>query len=186
MTTTTPTASSLFDLAGDAMALQRQIAELAEQLHSDDGAIDPDVSESLEALLLEESGSREALQRKADAYCWVISQLRGQAAYRKAESDRLRDLADADARRADALQERLLSALAAVDADATRWSLPAHEITSRKTEIVVVDPDADLPPELTREKRVIQPDKTAIKAAIKAGRVIPGAELVKGRSWSIR
>jgi len=189
-TTTRPTeAPSLFTLAGEAMTLQRQISELAEGLHTEDGDLDPDASQALEGLLLSEAGNREALQRKADAYCWVIAQLRAQAAYRRAESDRLRDLADVDARRADALQERLLAALAGIDPDATRWSLPAHELSSRRTESVVIDPDldpADLPPVFVREKRSLQPDRAAIKAALKAGQTVPGAELVTGRSWSIR
>jgi hypothetical protein len=189
--TTTPLpveapAPSLFALAGEAMALQRQISELAEGLHTEDGDLNTDTAGALEALLLSEAGNREALQRKADAYCWVIAQLRAQAAYRRAESDRLRDLADVDARRADALQERLLAALAGIDPDATRWSLPAHELTSRRTESVAIDPDAELPPEFLRERRTYAPDKTALKAALKAGQAVPGAELVTGRSWSIR
>ena len=193
MTTTTPripeAAPSLFALAGEAMALQRQINELAEQLHTDDGDLDGATAQTLEALLLSEAGNREALNRKADAYCWVIAQLQAQAAYRRAESDRLRDLAEVDARRADALQERLLAALAAIDPDATRWSLPTHEITSRRTESVVINPGldiADLPFECIRERRTSQPDRAAIKAALKAGQRIPGAELIQRRAWSIR
>lgn len=189
--TTTPRpaeapAPSLFTLAGEAMSLQRQIGELAEGLHTEDGELDTDVSRALEGLLLSEAGNREALERKADAYCWVIAQLRAQAAYRRAESDRLRNLADTDARRADALQDRLITALAACDPRETHWSLPTHELTSRRTESITIDPDADLPPEFIRERRTFAPDKTAIKAALKAGQAVPGAELVTGRSWSIR
>lgn len=188
--TTTPrpaeAAPSLFTLAGEAMSLQRQIGELAEGLHTEDGDLDADAAGALEGLLLAEAGNREALQRKADAYCWVIAQLRAQAAYRRAESDRLRDLADTDARRADALQDRLITALAACDPRETHWSLPTHELTSRRTESITIDPDADLPPEFIRVRRTFAPDKTAIKAALKAGQAVPGAELVTGRSWSIR
>lgn len=187
MTTTAPRpAPSLFALAGEAMALQQEIAALAEQLRTDDGEIDADASEALEALLLDEADNREALQRKADAYCWVIANLRAQAAYRRAESDRLRDLAEGDAHRAEALQERMLAVLGRLDPDATRWSLPTHELTSRRTESVALDPDADLPPEFVRERRSYAPDKALIKAALKAGQAIPGAELVQARSWSIR
>ena len=84
------------DLGGEALALQAQISELAEQLGGDD---DTGAIKQLEALLLAEEGNRQALEAKADAYCWVISQQRAQAAYRRAEADRLRDLADADAAR---------------------------------------------------------------------------------------
>lgn len=190
-TTNRPTeiqAPSLFALTSEATGLQRQIAELAEQLHFDDGDgdIDPDTAQALEALLLADATNREALERKADAYCWVIGRLRAQAAYRRAESDRLRDLADADARRADGLEERMLTALAAIDPDATSWSLPTHEITSRRMQSVVIDPDADLPEAYIRERRSYAPDKAAIKAALKAGETITGAELVQSRSWRIR
>lgn len=187
MTTTAPRpAESLFALTGEASVIQARIAELAEQLHTDDGDLDASTGEALERLLLDEASNREALQQKADAYCWVIDRLRAQAAYRRAESDRLRDLAEVDARRAEGLQERLLTALAHVDPDATRWSLPAHELTSRRTEAVSLDPDADLPAEFLRERRTWAPDRTALKAALKAGQLIPGAELVQSRSWSIR
>lgn len=184
-----PAPASLFALGGEALALQAEITALAERLDPDLGdEFDPEIVAALEALLLAEEGNREALYRKADAYCWVIGRLQAQAAYRRAESDRLRDLADDDSRRADALRDKLIDVLSRLQPDDTSFSLPAHELRSRRTESVVIDPDldlADLPPELLRERRTVQPDKAAIKAALRAGRAVPGAELVQGRSWSI-
>jgi len=62
----------------------------------------------LEAALLAEEGNKAALAAKADATCWVIEHLRGQAAYRQQQAKRLSDLARSDAGRADALEESLV------------------------------------------------------------------------------
>jgi len=46
----------------------------------------------LEAVLLAEEGNKQALAAKADATCWVIEHLRGQAAYRQQQAKRLAEL----------------------------------------------------------------------------------------------
>ena len=69
--------------------------------------------------------------------------------------------------------------------NATRFSFPNHELSSRKTQAVEIADEAALPPEWLTVKTTTQPDKTAIKAAIKAGQQIPGAQLLTRRSWRI-
>ena len=202
--------TSLFALTGDALLLQRQIDDTAERLFSEDPADVAAATEALEQLITAEASNRQALASKADAWCWVIDSLRSQATARREHATRLRELADHAKRRAEALQDQLVAALGRVDPDATKWELPEHRITSRKTTAVELDPDLapeDLPEQFRRVKTTTSVDKPAIKDAITeaiklataelpsdeaaamaaelAATFIDGAQLVERRSWRI-
>ncbi|NQW38646.1 MAG: siphovirus Gp157 family protein, partial [Cyanobacteria bacterium] len=90
-----------------------------------------------------------------------------------------------DAGRADALEESLIFVLTQLQPAATRFSFPDHELTSRKSQAVLIDDDEALDHEWLAIKTTSQPDKTAIKEALKAGRHIEGAQLLTRRSWRI-
>ena len=62
---------------------------------------------------------------------------------------------------------------------------PNHELSSRKSQAVVIDDEQALEPEWLTVKTTSQPDKAAIKEALKAGQQIPGAQLLSRRSWRI-
>jgi hypothetical protein len=132
-----------------------------------------------------EEGNREALARKADATCWVIDHLRAQGSYRQQQAKRLVELAKCDQRRADALETTLVFVLTRLQPAATRFSFPHHELTSRRSEAVEISAEEELAPEWLRVTTDTAPDKGAIKAALKAGQQIQGAQLVAQRSWSI-
>jgi hypothetical protein len=181
--------TTLFDLTGEALHLQRQINESAELLFSNDPDEVAAATMALENLISAESDNRRQVEAKADAWCWVIDHIRAQAAARAAHAQRLQDLATSAQQQADALQERLIAALQKLAPDETRWELPEHKITSRFTASVQLDPDvelADLPEAFRRIKITCTADKTAIAAALKAGTQINGAALVHRRSWSIK
>lgn len=179
--------TTLFDLTGEALHLQRQINESAELLFSDDPDEAAAATAELEALIAFESGNRRALESKADAWCWVIDHMRAQADARAMHAQRLKDLATSAQQQADALQERLIAALQKVAPDETRWELPEHKITSRRSQAVEVVADAvDLPVQFRRMKTTYSADKTAIAAALKGGAQIEGVALVERRSWSIK
>jgi hypothetical protein len=179
--------ATLFDLTGEALHLQRQINQSAELLFSDDPDEAAAATAELEALIAFESGNRRALESKADAWCWVIDHMRAQADARAAHAQRLKDLATSAQQQADALQERLIAALQKVAPDETRWELPEHKITSRKTTAVDLTAMAwNLPEQFQRVKTTVTADKTALAAALKGGAQIEGAALVERRSWSIK
>jgi hypothetical protein len=177
---------SLWQLGIEAQELTTTIGQLAQLLEADD---DDDTRSQalaeLEATLLAEAHNKTALAAKADATCWVIEHLRGQAAYRQQQAKRLNALATGDAHRAAALEDSLVLVLTRLQPNATRFSFPNHELSSRKTQAVEIADEAALPPEWLTVKTTTQPDKTAIKAAIKAGQQIPGAQLLTRRSWRI-
>jgi len=176
---------SLWQLGIEAQELTTAIAQLAEQLEAEEEDTRNRALAELEAALLAEEGNRQALSAKADATCWVIEHLRAQAAYRQQQAKRLTDLARGDSGRADALEESLVLVLTRLQPSATRFSFPNHELTSRRSEAVEIgDPEA-LDPQWLVVKTTSQPDKAAIKSALKAGHAIDGAQLLCRRSWRI-
>ncbi|MEI7952350.1 MAG: siphovirus Gp157 family protein [Synechococcaceae cyanobacterium ELA182] len=175
---------SLWQLGIEAQELTTTIGQLAEQLEADDDTRAQALAE-LEAALLAEEHNKAALSAKADATCWVIEHLRGQAAYRQQQAKRLTELSRSDGSRADALEDSLVLVLTRLQPSATRFSFPNHELTSRKSQAVEIDDEEALPSEWLAHKTTSQPDKAAIKEALKAGHLIPGAQLVSRRSWRI-
>ncbi|WP_254932360.1 siphovirus Gp157 family protein [Cyanobium sp. BA20m-14] len=176
---------SLWQLGIEAQELTTAVSQLAEQLETDDPEQRASALAELEAALLAEEGNKAALAAKADATCWVIEHLRAQAAYRQQQAKRLADLARSDAGRADALEESLIFVLTQLQPSASRFSFPNHELSSRKSQVVVIDDEDALDAEWLAIKTTSQPDKAAIKEALKAGRQITGAQLLTRRSWRI-
>ena len=176
---------SLWQLGIEAQELTTAIGQLAEQLEADDEAARAQALGELEAALLAEEGNKQALAAKADATCWVIEHLRGQAAYRQQQAKRLTELSRSDASRADALEDSLVLVLTRLQPTSTRFSFPNHELTSRKSQAVEIDDEDALDPQWLAVTTSSKPDKAAIKEALKAGRLIPGAQLISRRSWRI-
>ncbi|WP_411877219.1 hypothetical protein [Vulcanococcus limneticus] len=116
---------SLWQLGIEAQELTTAIGQLAEQLEVDDPEQRCRALAELEAALLAEEGNKKSLAAKADATCWVIEHLRGQAAYRQQQAKRLMELARGDAGRADALEESLVLVLTRLQPSATRFSFPS-------------------------------------------------------------
>jgi len=176
--------ASLWQLGIEAQELTTTISQLAEQLEADDDTRAQALAE-LEAALLAEEGNKAALTAKADATCWVIEHLRGQAAYRQQQAKRLTELSRSDASRADALEDSLVLVLTRLQPKATRFSFPNHELSSRKSQAVEIDDEDALDPQWLSFSTTSKPDKAAIKEALKAGGEIIGAQLVSRRSWRI-
>ena len=178
--------ASLWQLGIEAQELTTAIGQLAEKLEAD-GDTRAQALAELEAALLAEEGNKHALAAKADATCWVIEHLRGQAAYRQQQAKRLTELSRSDASRADALEESLVLVLVLtrLQPSATRFSFPNHELSSRKSQAVEIDDQEALTPEWLTVTTTSKPDKAAIKEGLKAGRHIEGAQLLSRRSWRI-
>jgi multidrug resistance efflux pump len=179
-------APSLWQLGLESQELNRQVENLALLLDSDDDEQRQAALTELEALLAADEGQRAALERKADAYCWVIENLRGQAAYRKQQAQRLSDLAAADGARADRLEAALITVLTRLQPNATAFTLPNHQISSRRSQGLVIEEEEAVPDAFMRIKTSTAVDKAAIKAALKLGQQVPGARLEERRSWSIK
>ena len=180
-----PLGVSLWQLGIEAQDLTASIALLAEQLESDEPEQRQLALAELEAALLAEEGNKAALAAKADATCWVIEHLRGQAAYRSQQAKRLQELSRSDVSRAESLEESLVSVLTRLQPAANKFSFPNHELSSRKSQAVEIIKEEVLAAEWLVIKTSSQPDKAAIKEALKAGIEVIGAQLLNRRSWRI-
>jgi hypothetical protein len=176
---------SLWQLGIEAQELTTAIAQLAGRLETDEPEERQQVLAELEAALLADEGNKAAIAAKADATCWVIEHLRGQAAYRQQQAKRLTALAASDNGRADDLETSLVLVLTRLQPKSTRFSFPNHELRSTRSQAVDIAENAQLAPEWLTVTTTTKPDKTAIKAAIKAGQQIPGAQLLSRRTWRI-
>jgi len=176
---------SLWQLGIEAQELTTAIGQLAERLETDDPDVRQQALAELEAALLADEGNKAAIAAKADATCWVIEHLRGQATYRQQQAKRLTALAAGDNGRADDLETSLVLVLTRLEPKSTRFSFPNHELTSRKSQAVEIDDEEALDPQWLAVTTTTKPDKAAIKEAIKAGQQIPGAQLLSRRLWRI-
>jgi hypothetical protein len=176
---------SLWQLGIEAQEFTTAIAQLAERLEADEPEERQQVLGELEAALLADEGNKAAIAAKADATCWVIEHLRGQAAYRQQQAKRLSALAAGDNGRADDLETSLVLVLTRLQPKSTRFSFPNHELRSTRSQAVDIAENAQLDPQWLTVTTTTKPDKTAIKAAIKAGQEIPGAQLLSRRTWRI-
>jgi hypothetical protein len=202
-----PRGPSLWELGAELQAETRWIAQLAERLHTDDEADHAQAVTDLEECLAAEEGHREALERKANAVCWVIGRLRGDADYHQGQAKRFTALARSGASRADSLESSLLAVLTRLSPSSTSFRLLDHKLTSRTADSVVIDDPEAIPPELVTVSTNKAPDKASIKERIKAviakaiaglpqeqaaplafslaSTAVPGARLLKRRHWSI-
>lgn len=182
----------IYGAAIDLSAVAGEMGSLAEMLYDDDPEVVEQATADLEALLLAEESGKTSLVERCDQALALADVLIGQAALRRAQSNRLQALAQADEALIEKLQAVSIKVLRLAHPNDTRISLPMHEIRSRSSEAVVIDDDETsctyvdlekLPRELQRVK--IEPDKTAIKAFLKAGGRYAGLSLEKRRNWSV-
>ena len=178
--------TTLWSLGIESQEIASRIEALARRLESDDEDEHSRVIADLEALLLEEEGNKKALAAKADATCWVIDRLRGQAAYRLEQAARLESLADKDEAKANSLESKLIHILTRLSPDAKRFSLQNHEIMSRKSTRVNICDENLIPEIYVRYKTSSFVDKTSIKQAIKNGEHVPGATVTNQINWTIK
>lgn len=173
------------------MAVERQLisgklAIAAEQLGSDDPAEIEEATALLESYLAEEEANESAMLAKADNICYYIASIEAKAEFLAAESKRIKEREEAERKRAERLKSNMLRILTTLNPEQRKFSLPLHELVSRTTESIdIEDPDL-IPEDLFRTTVRREPDKTQIKAAIKGGVDVPGAQLVRKTSWSIK
>ena len=145
-----------------------------------DAATDPETGEINEDIYAEFEALQMEKDEKVENIALWIKDLKSDADAIKAEAKTLTDRAKAAENKA----ERLKAFLTDVLAGAT-FKTPRVAISYRNTEAVeIIDVDR-VPPEFLRLKDP-EVDKTAVKAAIKEGRLVPGCGLQAKRSTIIK
>lgn len=135
-------------------------------------------------------GEAWPLELKAQNYGFVIRNLQATAGAIKEAEKQMADRRKAIEKRADALLERLKTGLEI--AGVQKLDTPHFALTIKKNPPSVdVWDERQIPADLMRTPEpppppVPVPDKVAIKEAIKAGRDVPGAQLVSGTRLDIK
>jgi hypothetical protein len=145
---------------------------------SDNGGI---LTPELEAILALDG---EQWAAKAQSYMHVITQLEADAEACAKEIARLKASEARSTKQAEALRDRLRDSLLARGGDPV--AVGTWRLSLRKSEAVEVADDAVLSNGYTVTKTTVQPDKAAIKAAIKAGAIIEGAAIVTRYSLQVK
>ena len=140
------------------------------------GEINEDILANFEALEMDRTTKIENIG------CW-IKNLKSDAEALKAEAKAMADRAKSAERKAESLKSYLEAAL-----QGEKFQTAKVAITWRKVQAVEVD-DAEveqLPEQYVRRKISVEPDKTAIKDALKDGESIEGCRLIERQSMSIK
>lgn len=165
MTMTTP---ALYQLTGEFLALANKLSDM-------------DMDEATIRDTLEGSEEQMAIEVKLQGYEMVARTIEAPVAAIDAEIARLQALRSSVVKRSDALRARMLDAMVAMDVQ--KITCPLFQISRRNNpEKTVILDERLIPAEFMRTPEPPPPpkpapDKTAIKAALKAGQEVQGAKL---------
>jgi len=156
------TALTLFNLANEYRQAADQLADMEIDLQT--------MSDTLEGM----SGD---LETKATNVAYIVRNFEVSAEAIKAHAQTQLERAKAIEKRADHLRDYLKSCMEL--AGITKIECPGVVISFRKSEAVVINEPGLVPVEFMRQPETPppQPDKTAIKTALKAGKDVQGAHL---------
>lgn len=144
------------------------------QVDEETGEIEPATLESVQI----------ASEEKIIATAMYIRRL---DALNKATKETIQDLQErvrADSKRIEALKWLMTKAMDSLQY--TEVKSPEVTLRFRKSSSVEITDSDALPEQFLRTKTVVEPDKTAIKNALKAGEKIQGAQLVESRNLQIK
>lgn len=166
--------------------LDNEWATIQEELESLDGQeLTPELELKLLKLMSNLDETAQEWHRKVDNYCKLIAGLNASAKARKAESDRLKELAGLDQLKADRLKERLKDSLKLRDQKRVKTTLFNLSVcTNSRPSLTIPEEVENLPDEFT--KLVKEPDKEAIKEALASGQEIEGCQLIVGDHLRIK
>ena len=165
--------------------LDNEWATIQEELESLDGQeLTPELELKLLELMSNLDETAQEWHRKVDNYCKLIASLNASAKARKAESDRLKELAGLDQLKADRLKDRLKDSLKLRDQSKVKTTLFNLSVCKNSRPSLTIPEVENLPDEFT--KLVKEPDKEAIKEALESGQEIEGCQLTVGDHLRIK
>lgn len=126
----------------------------------------------------------EARDKKLENIGLYIKNLSYEVESINTEAAALKARADVKKRKIERLKEYVTNSL--LNASQTKFEAPRVAFSLRRSEAVNVLSTDALPPEFTKVKTEVSPDKVALKKAIKAGQEVPGAELIINQSLQIK
>ena len=140
---------------------------------------DPETGEIIDTVALEEL--EMARDEKIENICLFIKDLKAEAAAIKTEKDVLDARMKASTKKADSLTNYLQLMLSGQKFKTSRCA-----VSYRKTQAVKITDESLLPDTYIRRKVIEEPDKVAIREALKAGGEVAGACLEDRQSMTIK
>ena len=131
-------------------------------------------ADALDALMMER-------EQKIENIALYIKNLTADAAAYKAEKKAFAAREAQAANKAANLKKYLTAAL-----NGQKFSTPRCAVSFRRSEMVEIDEEGEIPAEFMTETVKRTPDKVAIKAARKAGQEIGGCHLVENQNITIK
>lgn len=144
------------------------------QVDEETGEIEPATLESVQI----------ASEEKIIATAMYIRRLDALNKATKETIQGLQERVRADSKRIEALKWLMTKAMDSLQY--TEVKSPEVTLRFRKSSSVEITDSESLPEQFLRTKTVVEPDKTAIKNALKAGEKIQGAQLVESRNLQIK
>ena len=141
--------------------------------------VDPETGELLNALSWD--ALNMAFDEKVENIACFIKNLTSDIAAFKAEEDQLARRRKSAERKVEYLKRLLLDNM-----DGQKFSTTRCAVSFKRSIAVQVDDVEHIPAELLRVKTTIEPNKTAIKDALKAGQEISGCKLIENTNIQIK
>ncbi|MBD1412901.1 siphovirus Gp157 family protein [Burkholderia contaminans] len=162
---------SLYNLTGQWLAMRDQLA--------DAGFDEQTIADTLDA---ESTPYDEKVARVA----MVIDEFEAMAEQKKALAKKFSAEGSLLESRAASLRRYLSNSLSATGRTDVRHELIQVKLYIGRDESVEIKSEDDIPLQYMKTETKVSPDKTAIKAALKAGEIIVGAELLKKDRLTIK
>ena len=144
--------------------------------------IDEETGEVMNAAMYEIAESE--FEEKAENYALYIKNLRSTTEGIKAERQKLAERQKAIENKTAILEDRLEWAMRSVSR--TKFETARVALSFRKSEVISITDEGIIPASYMREKVTTEPDKTAIRAAIKNGETVDGAAMVEKYNLQIK
>lgn len=165
---------NLYNLTSEYLTLYNELLQSADE---ETGEVNVDVAEHLNAV-------GQAFEQKAIATACVYRMLMSESEKVDRELDRLKGYKDRLKRQTERIKSALATACTQTGYESIRDTYVS--ISFRSSEQTIIDNEDELPAEYVKVKTEYQPNKTEIKAAIKAGKEVPGAHIEKVRNIQIK
>lgn len=157
--------------------IKQEYLDILNQLEELEGEITPEIEQ---ALII----NQKDLQEKAVGYGFIIKRLDDDVSIIDAEIKRLQEYKKKSEARKELLEQRISEAMKLYNIE--KVETPTLKLSFRKSESVEIEDENQVPKEYIKIKTTTSIDKVALKAAIKEGKVIAGATLIKKDNLQIK
>ena len=157
--------------------IQQEYISLAEQIIDNDGELSEELGQALAI-------NKEQLEHKGQCYGFIVKQLESEIDIIDIEIARLQALKKSRGKTVDRLKETLSQAMQLYEV--TEIKTPTLKLCFRKSESVEIEDINLVDEKFVTVKVTTSADKTAIKAAIKAGEAVTGAIIKESQNLQIK